>query len=121
MKSKQSLAIKPEVVSMIDKNDLKNRESQAIIQTYTRQDVVLVRGSKARVWDSEGKEYLDFVAGIAVNSVGHCHPTVVEAIKRQAERLIHTSNLYYTENQVLLAEQLKAVNLSVNNFSTIKI
>jgi len=109
MKSKQSLAIKPEVVSMIDKNDLKNRESQAIIQTYTRQDVVLVRGSKARVWDSEGKEYLDFVAGIAVNSVGHCHPTVVEAIKRQAERLIHTSNLYYTENQVLLAEQLKAL------------
>jgi len=94
---------------MIDKNDLKNRESQAIIQTYTRQDVVLVRGSKARVWDSEGKEYLDFVAGIAVNSVGHCHPTVVEAIKRQAERLIHTSNLYYTENQVLLAEQLKAL------------
>jgi len=109
MKSKQSLAIKPEVVSMIDKNDLKNRESQAIIQTYTRQDVVLVRGSKARVWDSEGKEYLDFVAGIAVNSVGHCHPTVVEAVKRQAEQLIHTSNLYYTENQVLLAEQLKAL------------
>jgi len=64
---------------MIDKNDLKKRESQAIIQTYARQDVVLVRGSKARVWDSEGKEYLDFVAGIAVNSVGHCHPAVVLA------------------------------------------
>ncbi len=91
---------------MTDKNDLKNRESQAIIQTYARQDVVLVRGSKARVWDSEGKEYLDFVAGIAVNSVGHCHPTVVLALARQAERLIHTSNLYYTENQVLLAEEL---------------
>jgi len=91
---------------MIDKNDLKKRESQAIIQTYARQDVVLVRGSKARVWDSEGKEYLDFVAGIAVNSVGHCHPTVVLALARQAERLIHTSNLYYTENQVLLAEEL---------------
>ena len=109
MKSKQSLVMEPEVVSMIDKNDLKDRESQAIIQTYTRQDVVLVRGSKARVWDSEGKEYLDFVAGIAVNSVGHCHPTVVEAVKRQAEQLIHTSNLYYTENQVLLAERLKAL------------
>ncbi len=99
--------MKPEVVSMIDKDELIKRESQAIIQTYTRQELVLVRGSGAKVWDSEGKEYLDFVAGIAVNNVGHCHPTVVEAIKRQAEVLIHTSNLYYTENQVLLAEELK--------------
>lgn len=96
-----------EVLSMIDKDDLMKRESEAIIQTYNRQKVVLVRGSGAKVWDSEGKEYLDFVAGIAVNNVGHCHPAVVEAIKRQAETLIHTSNLYYTENQVLLAEELK--------------
>ena len=94
---------------MTDKTDLKARESQAIIQTYARQDVVLVRGSKARVWDSEGKEYLDFVAGIAVNNVGHCHPAVAQAVARQAETLIHTSNLYYTENQVLLAEELKAL------------
>lgn len=94
---------------MTDKTDLKERESQAIFQTYGRQDVFLVRGSKARVWDSEGKEYLDFVAGIAVNNVGHCHPAVVGAIKSQAERLIHTSNLYYTENQVLLAEELKGL------------
>jgi acetylornithine/N-succinyldiaminopimelate aminotransferase len=109
MKSKQFLVMEPEVLSMTDKTDLKNRESQAIIQTYARQDVVLVRGSKASVWDSEGKEYLDFVAGIAVNNVGHCHPAVAKAIARQAERLIHTSNLYYTENQVLLAEELKAL------------
>ena len=94
---------------MTDKTDLKNRESEAIFQTYARQDVVLVRGSGALVWDSDGKEYLDFVAGIAVNNVGHCHPTVVEAVKKQAERLIHTSNLYYTENQVLLAEELTAL------------
>jgi acetylornithine/N-succinyldiaminopimelate aminotransferase len=87
--------------------ELIKRESEAIIQTYTRQSVALVKGSGARVWDPEGKEYLDFVAGIAVNNVGHCHPKVVEAIKRQAERLIHTSNIYYTENQVLLAEELK--------------
>jgi acetylornithine/N-succinyldiaminopimelate aminotransferase len=92
---------------MIDKNDLKKRESESIFQTYGRQDVLLVRGSLARVWDSDGKEYLDFVAGIAVNSVGHCHPRVVEALCRQAATLIHTSNLYYTENQVLLAEELK--------------
>jgi acetylornithine/N-succinyldiaminopimelate aminotransferase len=96
-----------EVLSMIDKDDLMKRESEAIIQTYTRQKVVLVRGSGTKVWDSDGNEYLDFVAGIAVNNVGHCHPAVVEAIKRQAEILIHTSNLYYTENQVLLAEELK--------------
>jgi acetylornithine/N-succinyldiaminopimelate aminotransferase len=94
---------------MIEKNDLKARESKAIIQTYARQDVLLVRGSGVRVWDSDGMEYLDFVAGIAVNNVGHCHPAVAEAIARQAERLIHTSNLYYTENQVLLAEKLKAL------------
>ena len=86
---------------------LKKRESESIFQTYGRQDVLLVRGSRARVWDSDGKEYLDFVAGIAVNSVGHCHPRVVEALCRQAATLIHTSNLYYTENQVLLAEELK--------------
>ncbi len=92
---------------MIDKNDLKKRESESIFQTYGRQDVVLVRGSEARVWDSDGKEYLDFVAGIAVNNVGHCHPRVVEALCQQAATLIHTSNLYYTENQVLLAEELK--------------
>jgi len=94
---------------MTDKIDIKNREAAAIVQTYSRQDVLLVRGSGAHVWDSEGREYLDFVAGIAVNSVGHCHPKVVGAIKTQAERLIHTSNLYYTENQVLLAEGLKGL------------
>ncbi len=94
---------------MTDKIDIKNREAAAIIQTYSRQDVLLVRGSGAHVWDSEGREYLDFVAGIAVNSVGHCHPKVVGAVKAQAEKLIHTSNLYYTENQVMLAEELKGL------------
>ena len=94
---------------MTDKNDLKKRESESIFQTYGRQDVLLVRGSKTRVWDSDGKEYLDFVAGIAVNNVGHCHPSVVEAVCKQAATLIHTSNLYYTENQVRLAEELKGL------------
>ena len=92
---------------MIATEELIKRESEAIMQTYTRQGVVLAHGSGARLWDPEGNEYLDFVAGIAVNNVGHCHPSVVEAIRRQAEILIHTSNLYYTENQVLLAEELK--------------
>lgn len=82
-------------------------EAESIIQTYARQPILLVRGSGARVWDAEGREYLDFVAGVAVNSVGHCHPAVVEAIREQAGTLIHTSNIYYTENQVLLANELK--------------
>ncbi len=82
-------------------------EAESIIQTYARQPVLLVRGSGARVWDAEGREYLDFVAGVAVNSVGHCHPAVVEAIREQAGILIHTSNIYYTKNQVLLANELK--------------
>lgn len=84
-------------------------ERESVIQTYTRQPILLVRGSGAKVWDAEGREYLDFVAGIAVNTVGHCHPSVVEAITRQAAELIHTSNLYYTENQVFLAEELKTL------------
>lgn len=109
MKQKQMQAMEPEAFSMTDKDNLKKRESEAIFQTYGRQDVLIVRGSGSRVWDSDGKEYLDFVAGIAVNNVGHCHPTVTNAVKGQAERLIHTSNLYYTENQVLLAEKLKAL------------
>jgi acetylornithine/N-succinyldiaminopimelate aminotransferase len=92
---------------MMSTQELIKRESEAVVQTYTRQGVSIARGSGAVVWDLEGKKYLDFVAGIAVNNVGHCHPLVVEAIMRQAETLIHTSNLYYTENQVLLAEELK--------------
>jgi len=94
---------------MTTTSELVKRESNAIIQTYTRQDVALAKGLGARVWDLEGREYLDFVAGIAVNNVGHCHSQVVQAIQKQAERLIHTSNLYYTENQVLLAEELKGL------------
>ena len=81
-----------------------------IFNTYTRQPLAIKKASGAVVTDVNGKEYIDCVAGIAVNNVGHCHPAVVEAIKRQAEQLIHVSNLYYTEQQALLAEQL--VNLT---------
>jgi predicted acetylornithine/succinylornithine family transaminase len=77
-----------------------------IMSTYKRFPIVLVRGSGARVWDSNGKEYLDFVAGIAVCSLGHSHPKVVEAIKKQVETLTHVSNLYHIEPQILYARQL---------------
>ena len=76
---------------------------KSIMNTYNRYPLVLVKGAGARVWDSNGKEYLDFVAGIAVCSLGHSHPKVVEAIKRQAEVLTHVSNLYYIEPQIAFA------------------
>ncbi|HPZ43960.1 MAG TPA: acetylornithine transaminase [Bacillota bacterium] len=65
-----------------------------------------VKGEGARLWDADGREYLDFVSGIAVNSLGHCHPAVVDAICRQAAKLIHCSNLYYIEQQARLAKLL---------------
>lgn len=77
-----------------------------IFNTYTRQPVAIKKACGAVVTDVNGKEYIDCVAGIAVNNVGHCHPAVVEAIKRQAEQLMHVSNLYYTEQQAHLAEGL---------------
>ncbi len=79
------------------------------MQTYGRQPLVLDRAQGCLVYDIEGREYVDCVAGIAVNNVGHCHPRVVEALKEQAEKLIHVSNLYYTEPQAELAEKLVGV------------
>jgi acetylornithine/N-succinyldiaminopimelate aminotransferase len=84
------------------------RERQHLMRTYARTPVVLVRGQGCRVWDAEGRSYLDFLAGIGVNNVGHCHPRVVAAVREQAGLLLHTSNLYYTEPQVALAERLAA-------------
>jgi len=74
--------------------------------TFSRQPVTFVRGEGTRVWDANGREYLDFVAGIAVNILGHCHPAVVNAICDQAKQLIHVSNLYVNTRQVELAELL---------------
>jgi acetylornithine aminotransferase len=76
------------------------------MQTYTRQPLSIVRGRGTKVYDLEGREYIDFVGGIAVNILGHGHPDLVQAIQRQAAQLIHTSNLYYTEPQVKLAQML---------------
>ncbi|EHP85763.1 acetylornithine transaminase [Methanotorris formicicus] len=85
-------------------------EKKYHLQTYGRLPVVLVKGEGMYVYDIDGKKYIDFLAGIGVNNVGHCHPKVVEAIKKQAETLIHTSNIYYTIPQIELAKKL--VNLS---------
>jgi len=80
--------------------------NENIMNTYRRFPVVLVKGSGARVWDINGKEYLDFVAGIAVCSLGHSHPGVIAAVKEQVDTLTHVSNLYYTEPQTQLAKML---------------
>jgi acetylornithine/N-succinyldiaminopimelate aminotransferase len=89
--------------------DLKAKERSYIINTYNRRPEATLffkRGEGAYLWDDAGNRYLDFVSGLSVNNLGHCHPAVTEAICRQAERLVHTSNLYYTEPQIRLAELL---------------
>ncbi len=80
--------------------------AQYLMNTYARLPLSIVRGKGSKVYDSEGREYLDCVAGIAVNILGHGHPELVTAIERQVRQLIHTSNLYYTEPQVRLAQLL---------------
>ncbi|MCW3051061.1 MAG: acetylornithine aminotransferase apoenzyme [Chthonomonadales bacterium] len=77
-----------------------------VMGTYARQPVVFVRGEGARLWDSEGREYLDFLSGIAVAGVGHCHPKVAGAIAEQAHRLMHISNLFHNPLAAKLAERL---------------
>lgn len=86
--------------------ELKDDAAKYLMQTYSRQPLSIVRGRGSKVYDLEGREYLDFVAGIAVNILGYGHPDLVQAIQRQAAQLIHTSNLYYTEPQVKLARLL---------------
>ena len=82
------------------------REQKYYAQTVRRQPVVIVKGEGSRVWDANGKEYLDFVAGWAVNNLGHSHPTITQAIVEQAGTLLQTSNQFYTLPQVQLAELL---------------
>ncbi|MBF8254352.1 MAG: argD, partial [Deltaproteobacteria bacterium] len=77
-----------------------------VANTYARYPIALVRGKGARVWDADGKEYLDFVGGIAVNALGHGHPAVTRAIRQQAARLLHVSNLYHIAPQSELAREL---------------
>jgi acetylornithine/N-succinyldiaminopimelate aminotransferase len=90
---------------------MKNREVAALTEkyvakTYARAPIALVKGRGAKVWDADGKEYLDFLAGIAVNSLGHCNPAIVKAIKQQAQQLLHVSNLYHIQPQAELAREL---------------
>ncbi len=92
-------------------DELQALEQRYLMQTYRRASVEFVRGEGALLWDAEGKEYLDFLAGISVCSVGHCNPAVVEAVREQAGKLMHVSNLFYTEPMVRLAERLSQASL----------
>lgn len=86
-------------------------EERYLMRTYKRAPVDFVRGEGPLLWDAEGKRYLDFLTGISVCSLGHCHPEVVKAVRDQAERLMHVSNLFYTEPMARLAERLSESSL----------
>jgi acetylornithine/N-succinyldiaminopimelate aminotransferase len=86
-------------------------EERYLMRTYKRAPVDFVRGEGPLLWDADGKEYLDFLTGISVCSVGHCHPDVVAAVREQSQRLVHVSNLFYTEPMARLAERLSESSL----------
>lgn len=88
------------------KEDIKELAEDVIMSTYSRIPIAIEKGFGCRLWDISGKEYIDFVAGIAVCNMGHCHPKVVDALIKQAQKLFHVSNLYYTKPQAKLAAWL---------------
>ncbi|MBF0555258.1 MAG: acetylornithine transaminase [Nitrospirae bacterium] len=90
----------------MDVKKLFDDSTQYLMDTYKRFPVVLVKGRGMRLWGADGKEYLDFLAGVAVNILGHCHPKLVVAIQKQAQKLVHVSNWYHSEPQIRLAKLL---------------
>lgn len=93
-------------MTKLSNKSLHQRDQAHYLATFKRYPIALSHGKGSRVWDVEGREYLDVLAGIAVNSVGHAHPKLVQAIAAQAEKLIHISNFYLSEAQVALSEKL---------------
>jgi acetylornithine/N-succinyldiaminopimelate aminotransferase len=91
--------------------ELQELERDAVMATYARNPVEFVRGEGTRLWDDEGYQYLDFLTGISVAQLGHCHPSVVEAVREQAGRLMHVGNLFYTEPGMRLAKRLADLSL----------
>ena len=97
----------------MDFKEVEQIDSKYHFQIYGRLPILLKKGKGSHVWDSDGNEYIDVLGGIAVNSLGHCHPNVVNAIKDQAEQLIHCTNIYYIEPQARL-EKLLIDNCDMN-------
>src|SRR5689334_15419736 len=85
---------------------ISERERRFLLPTYNRYPVAFTRGKGVFLFDLQGRRYLDFVAGLGVNALGHSHPRIVKTIREQAGKVIHLSNLYYNEYQGLLAEKL---------------
>ena len=98
--------------------ELQELERRYAIPTYARQPVEFVRGEGVRLWDEDGHEYLDFLAGISVLNVGHCHPRVVQVVREQVGMLTHATNLYYTEPGLRLCEALSRSSLGGKVFLT---
>lgn len=92
--------------------EIKEMANKYLINNYGERLISIVKGEGVYVWDAEGRRYLDFVAGISTNNVGHCHPNVVNAIINQAKTLIHVSNLYYIEPQVRLAKRIVEISFA---------
>jgi acetylornithine/N-succinyldiaminopimelate aminotransferase len=97
---------------MKNNQDIVKLTQQHIASTYGRYPIALVRGKGTQVWDASGQQYTDFVSGIAVDNLGHCHPAVVAAIRKQAGQLLHVSNLYHIESQSLLAAELTRLSFA---------
>jgi acetylornithine/N-succinyldiaminopimelate aminotransferase len=115
----QTAQTSEEIEHQIDEKKLHSlveADAEVGIQNYGRLAIGFVRGRGARLWDHAGKEYLDFLGGIAVVTVGHCHPAVTEAITRQANTLLHSSNIYYIEPQVQLAQKLHGLSGGMRAF-----
>jgi acetylornithine/N-succinyldiaminopimelate aminotransferase len=91
--------------------ELQELERGSVIPSYARFPVEFVRGEGTRLWDEQGSEYLDFLCGISVTNLGHCHPDVVDAVHEQVGRLMHVGNLYYTEPAMRLSQRLAASSL----------
>src|SRR3990170_5061331 len=90
----------------MNNRDIAALTDQYVARTYARIPIALVKGKGTKVWDADGKEYLDFLAGIAVNNLGHCHPAILRAIREQSKKLLHVSNLYHILPQSELAREL---------------
>jgi acetylornithine/N-succinyldiaminopimelate aminotransferase len=93
-----------------------DRGNTHVATTYGRTPIALIRGEGMRVWDADGKMYYDFLAGLGVNNLGHCHPKVVEAIRQQAGTLLHVSNLYHIQPQIELADLLAQLSFADRSF-----
>jgi len=100
----------------MNKQEIMKLDEKYVMHTYSRIPLVVNRGKGTRVWDKDGRDYLDFISGIGVNAIGHCHPEILATINSQIQRLLHCSNLYYIEPQARLAKALCDISFAEKVF-----